>query len=59
MLEISMACEYQRTLLLSTEENRFYWKSGQDDILPMLHCQDCGYWCTRHDQFASDAIAGI
>src|SRR3546814_10707666 len=40
----NMSQGYQRTLPALDATNRFYWTSGQDGVLRMLRCQDCGFW---------------
>lgn len=35
---------YQRILPLITEENRFYWTSGAENVLRILQCTNCSEW---------------
>lgn len=39
-----MSYVYKRTLPRLTDENRFYWTSGQDGVMRMQRCGDCGFW---------------
>lgn len=62
-----MSQGYQRTLPALDATNRFYWTSGEDGVLRMLRCQDCGFWlhpprpiCTvcHSKSLAPEALSG-